>query len=100
MCSSDLAGEGLGRLGRRAALRLQSPQPPLELRDRAQNPAAMPKQNAEILEVLLRQIADDREVNAVVGEPSGVIRAFDAVTGKFAEVVNFQVAAEPAARKP
>src|SRR5262249_52162206 len=33
-------------------------------RDRAQNLPAMPKQNAEILEVLLRQIADDREVNA------------------------------------
>jgi hypothetical protein len=33
----------------------------------------MPKQNAEIFEVLLRQIADDREVNAVVGEPLGVL---------------------------
>jgi len=50
---------------------------PIELRDRAQNPAAMPKQNAEILEVLFRQIADDREVNAVVGEPLGVLTQAD-----------------------
>src|SRR5262249_45901386 len=34
---------------------------PIELGDGAQNPAAMPQQNAEILEVLLRQITDDRE---------------------------------------
>ena len=50
---------------------------PIKLRDRAQNLAAMPKQNAEILEVLLRQIADDREVNAVVGEPLGVLTQAD-----------------------
>ena len=50
---------------------------PIELRDRAQNPAAMPKQNAEILEVLLRQIADDREVNGVIGEPLGVLTQAD-----------------------
>jgi len=49
----------------------------IELRDRAQNPAAMPKQNSEILEVLLRQIADDREVNAVVGERLGVLTQAD-----------------------
>ena len=28
----------------------------------------MPKQDFEVLEVLLRQIADDREVNGVLGE--------------------------------
>ncbi len=50
---------------------------PIELRDRAQNPAAMPEQNAEILEVLLRQIADDREVNGVIGEPLGVLTQAD-----------------------
>jgi len=37
----------------------------------------MPKHNAEILEVLLRQIADDREVDAVVGEPLGVLTQAD-----------------------
>src|SRR6266516_4314279 len=34
--------------------------------DRAQNFAAMPQQNAEVLEILLCQIADDREINGVV----------------------------------
>src|SRR5262249_1374985 len=34
---------------------------PIELGDGAQNPAAMPQQNAEVLEVLLRQITDARE---------------------------------------
>ena len=37
----------------------------------------MPKQNAEVFEVLLRQIADDREVNGVVGEPLGVLTQAD-----------------------
>ena len=46
---------------------------PIELRDRAQNFAAMPQQNAEVFEVLLRQIADDGEVNGVVGEALGVL---------------------------
>src|SRR6266702_2432094 len=46
---------------------------PIKLRDRAQNFAAMPQQNAEVLEILLRQIADDREVNGVVGEALGVL---------------------------
>jgi hypothetical protein len=32
----------------------------------------MPQQNAEVLEVLLSQIADDGEVNGVVGEALGV----------------------------
>ena len=33
----------------------------------------MPQQNAELLEILLCQIADDREVNGVVGEALGVL---------------------------
>ena len=37
----------------------------------------MPEQNAEILEVLLRQIADDREVYGVVGEALGVLTQAD-----------------------
>ena len=41
--------------------------------DRSQNFAAMPQQNPEVLEILLRQIADDREVNGVVGEALGVL---------------------------
>jgi hypothetical protein len=50
---------------------------PIKLCDRAQNFAAMPQQNAEVLEVLLRQIADDREVNGVVGEALGVLTQAD-----------------------
>src|SRR5262245_2133735 len=46
---------------------------PIEVRDRPQNFAAMSEQNAEVLEILLRQIADDREVNGVVGEALGVL---------------------------
>ena len=34
--------------------------------------AAMPLQNAEIFEILLCQIADDREVDSVIGEASGI----------------------------
>jgi len=48
----------------------------IKLRDRAQNYAAMPQQNAEVLEILLCQIADDREVNGVVDEYS--LRPIDA----------------------
>src|SRR5262245_29998043 len=33
----------------------------------------MPQQNTEVLEILLRQIADDREVNGVVREALGVL---------------------------
>jgi hypothetical protein len=50
---------------------------PIELRDRAQNLAAMPKQDAEILEVLLRQITHDRQVNGVIGEPLRVLTQAD-----------------------
>src|SRR5262245_43308916 len=46
---------------------------PIEVRDRPQHFAAMPEQNTEVLEILLRQIADDREVNGVVGEALGVL---------------------------
>src|SRR5262245_18838402 len=46
---------------------------PIEVRDRSQNFAAMPKQDTEVLEILLRQIADHREVNGVVGEALGVL---------------------------
>jgi hypothetical protein len=44
-----------------------------ELGDRAQNFAAVPQQNAEVLEVLLRQITEDREVNGVRGETLSVL---------------------------
>jgi hypothetical protein len=46
---------------------------PIKLRDRAQNLAAMPQQNAQVLEVLLRQIAQDRQVNGVISEALGVL---------------------------
>ena len=50
---------------------------PVKLRDRAQNLAAMPQQNAEIPEILLRQIADDREVDGILGEAFGVFTQAD-----------------------
>ena len=50
---------------------------PIELRDCAQNLAAMPQQNAEVFEVLLCQIADDRKVDGVVGEALGVLSQAD-----------------------
>src|SRR5262245_63752854 len=49
----------------------------IKLCDRAQNFAAVPQQNPEVLEVLLRQIADDREVDGIVGEPLGVLSQAD-----------------------
>src|SRR5262245_55081869 len=45
----------------------------IEVRDRPQKFAAMPQQNTKVLEILLRQIADDREVNGVVREALGVL---------------------------
>src|SRR4029453_6825806 len=45
----------------------------IKLRDRMQHLAAMPQQDSEILEVLLRQMAEDREVNSVLGEALGVL---------------------------
>src|SRR5262249_45923351 len=50
---------------------------PIKLRDCAQNLAAMPQPNAQVLEVLLRQIANDREVNGVVSEALGVLSQAD-----------------------
>src|SRR5262245_42090183 len=50
---------------------------PLKFRDRAQDLAAMPQQNAEILEVLLCQVAEDRKINGVIGEPLGVLTQAD-----------------------
>ena len=44
----------------------------IELRDGAQHLAAMPQQDAEVFEVLLRQIAHHGEVNGVLGEALGV----------------------------
>src|SRR5262249_15327757 len=49
---------------------------PIKLRDCAQNLAAMPQPNAQVLEVLLRQIANDREVNGV-SEALGVLSQAD-----------------------
>jgi len=37
----------------------------------------VPQQDAEFLEVLLRKIADDREVNGVLGEALGVLTQTD-----------------------
>jgi hypothetical protein len=37
----------------------------------------VPKQDAEVLEVLLRKIADDREVNGVLAEALGVLSQAD-----------------------
>src|SRR5262245_17481793 len=45
----------------------------LELRDGAEDLAAMPQQNAQVLQILFRQIADDGEVDRVVGEALGVL---------------------------
>jgi hypothetical protein len=50
---------------------------PIKLRDRAQNLAAMPQQNAHVLEVLLRQIAEGREVYGVISEALGVLTQAD-----------------------
>src|SRR6516162_5401148 len=50
---------------------------PLKFRDGAQHLAAMPQQNAEILEVLLCQVAEDRKINGVIGEPLGVLTQAD-----------------------
>src|SRR5262245_42115904 len=46
----------------------------MEFCDRAQNFSTMAQQNAEILEILLCEVADDREINSVVGEALGVLR--------------------------
>ncbi len=45
----------------------------IKVRDRTQDLAAMTQQNAEVLEVLLFQIADDGEVNGVVREALRVL---------------------------
>jgi hypothetical protein len=50
---------------------------PIEFRDRAQNFAAMTQQDSEVLEVLLRQITEHRDVNAVLGEALGVFTQAD-----------------------
>src|SRR5262245_18978217 len=50
---------------------------PLKFRDGAQHLAAMPQQNAEILEVLLCQVAEDRKLNGVMNEPLGVLTQAD-----------------------
>src|SRR5215470_2742367 len=50
---------------------------PLKFRDGAQHLAAMPQQNAKILEVLLCQVAEDRKINGVVGEPLGILTQAD-----------------------
>src|SRR5262245_66656829 len=49
----------------------------LKFRDGAQHLAAMPQQNAEIFEVLLCQVAEDRRINAVIAEPLGVFSQAD-----------------------
>src|SRR5262245_4230499 len=50
---------------------------PLKFRDGAQHLAAMPQQNAEILEVLLCQVAEDRKINGVMNESLGVLTQAD-----------------------
>jgi hypothetical protein len=45
----------------------------LKFCDRAHHPAAMPKQDAQILQILLREITNDREVDGVFTESLGVL---------------------------
>src|SRR5262245_40329068 len=49
----------------------------LKFRDGAQHLAAMPQQNAEVLEVLLCQVAEDRKINGVIAEPLRVLTQAD-----------------------
>jgi hypothetical protein len=46
---------------------------PLHAGDRAQHLATMSEEDAEILEILLRQIRNDREVNGILGKALGVL---------------------------
>jgi hypothetical protein len=46
----------------------------LKRRDAAQDLAAMAQQNAEVLEIMICQVAEYREVNAVLGEALRVLR--------------------------
>jgi hypothetical protein len=50
------------------------PSPVLKRRDAAQDLAAMAQQNAEVHEILVCQVAEYREVNAVLGEALSVLR--------------------------
>ena len=64
--------------GRRFGARLGCSQNvPLKFCDRAQHLAAMSKQDAKVLEILLREIAEDREVNGVLAEALSVLSQTD-----------------------
>jgi hypothetical protein len=45
----------------------------VKLRDGAEQFAAMTQQNAKVLQILVCQIADDREVNAILGKALSVL---------------------------
>ncbi len=45
----------------------------VKLGNRAQHLAAMPKQDAKVLEILVRQIAEDRVINTVLGKDLGIL---------------------------
>jgi hypothetical protein len=63
---------------RRFAARLGCSQNiPLKFCDRAQHLTAMPKQDAKVLQILLGEIADDREVNGVFVEALSVFSQTD-----------------------
>jgi hypothetical protein len=47
--------------------------PVLKRRDAAQDLAAMAQQNAEVLEILICQVAEYREGNAVLGEALSIL---------------------------
>ena len=45
-----------------------------KLLDSGQHFASMPKQNADLLEVLLRQVTEDRDINSILVKALGVLR--------------------------
>jgi hypothetical protein len=44
-----------------------------KLRYRCQHPSPMPEQDADVLEILIAQMAEIREINAVLGEALGIL---------------------------
>ena len=70
--SASIPPHWFGRLFLPAAARAS-----IEFRDGAQHLAAMPEQDAEILEILLGQIADNREIDRILGEALGVLSQID-----------------------
>src|SRR5262249_38283568 len=44
-----------------------------KLGNRCQHPSPMPEQDADVLEILIGQMAENREINAILGEALGVV---------------------------